>query len=263
MGSLLNSVLTHPLTRGMSVDDPRTTLLRREIIRGKPFLLAIYREWYRLLLAALPDEGPILEIGSGAGFFGELSSRIITSEVFDLPGVDVTVDGRNLPFERSDLSGIAMTDVLHHIPDVRVFFKEATRCVRPGGRMVMIEPWRTPWSEWVYKNLHSEPFEPDAGWQIPQTGPLSGANGALPWILFDRDRAQFERDYPEWSIQSVTPIMPFAYLLSGGVSLRSLMPGWSYGMWRKLEGRLNPNRWAMFALIDLERKAYNRSGGAA
>lgn len=254
MAGLLNSLLAHPLTRGLSVDDPRTTLLRREIIHSKPFLLAIYREWYQLLLAALPEEGAILEIGSGAGFFGEMSPRVITSEVFEMPGVDVIVDGRNLPFERAGLSGIAMTDVLHHIPDVRVFFEEATRCVRPGGRMVMIEPWRTPWSEWVYCNLHSEPFEPEAGWLIPATGPLSGANGALPWILFERDRDLFEREYPEWAIRSITPIMPFAYLLSGGVSLRSLMPGWAYGLLRRLEGRLQPERWAMFALIEMERQ---------
>ncbi len=254
MTSLLNSLLAHPLTKGMSVDDPRTTLLRREIIRSKPFLVAIYREWYKLLLSALPDEGPILEVGSGAGFFGEMSPRIITSEVFELPGIDVLLDGTRLPFGEAELYGIAMTDVLHHIPDVRVFFAEATRCVRPGGRMVMVEPWLTPWSKWVYKNLHSEPFEPEADWLIPETGPLSGANGALPWILFARDRNQFETDFPQWSIESVEPIMPFAYLLSGGVSLRSLMPGWSYDVLRKLESWLVPDRWAMFALIELERK---------
>jgi len=254
LADLLRNLLAHPLTRGMSVDDPATTRLRREIIRSKPFLAAIYREWYELLLKALPDEGLVLEVGSGAGFFGEMSSRIITSEVFELPGIDVLLDGTSLPFEQAELSGIAMTDVLHHIPDVRVFFAEATRCVRPGGRMVMVEPWRTPWSERVYRNLHPEPFEPDAGWLIPETGPLSGANGALPWILFNRDRAQFEADYPQWSIASITPIMPFTYLLSGGVSLRSLMPGWSYSLCRKLENRLDPNRWAMFAMIELERK---------
>lgn len=253
MGGLLTNLLAHPLTKGMCVDDPNTTILRRQIIRSKPFLRAIYREWYRLLLDALPEEGPILEIGSGAGFFSEMSSRVITSEVLDLPGVDLLVDGRNFPFRNAALSGIAMTDVLHHIPDVRVFFAEATRCVRPGGGMVMVEPWRTPWSEWVYRNLHPEPFEPDAGWLIPEAGPLSGANGALPWIVFDRDREEFERAYPWWSVKSITPLMPISYLLSGGVSLRSLMPGWTYGFWRKLEGKLNQDRWAMFALIELTR----------
>jgi hypothetical protein len=30
-GSILSNLLTHPLTRGMSIDDPRTTDLRRYI----------------------------------------------------------------------------------------------------------------------------------------------------------------------------------------------------------------------------------------
>jgi len=42
------------------------------------------------------------------------------------------------------LRAIVMTDVLHHIPNVESFFAEAARCVRPGGVIVMIEPWLTP-----------------------------------------------------------------------------------------------------------------------
>jgi len=254
MSGLVSRLLAHPLTRGLSVDDPRTTLLRREIIKSKPFLISIYLEWYQLLFSALPSEGSILEVGSGAGFFAEMSHRVITSEVFELPGIDVLLDGVTLPFENGELGGIAMTDVLHHMPDVSVFFAEATRCIRPGGRMVMIEPWRTPWSERIYKNLHAEPFEPEAGWEIPATGPLSGANGALPWIVFERDRLRFERDFPEWSIESIDLMMPLVYLLSGGVSMRSLMPGWSYPLWRRFERRLDVAKWGMFALIVLSRK---------
>lgn len=254
ISGLLNKILAHPLTRGLSVDDPNTTLLRRRIIKEKTFLLSIYQEWYWLILKSIPSEGIVLEIGSGAGFLGDISGRIITSEVFNLPGVDVVIDGRFLPFSDSEFSSVVMTDVLHHISDVSVFFSESARCVRSGGRMVMIEPWRTPWSEWVYRNLHSEPFEPESTWFIPDTGPLSGANGALPWILFCRDLNKFERDFPEWSLKSIKPIMPFTYLLSGGVSLRSLMPGWSYRFWRKLENTLDQSKWGMFALIELERK---------
>jgi hypothetical protein len=47
-------------------------------------------------------------------------------------------------------------------------------------------------------------------------------------------------------------MMPIAYLLSGGVSLRGLFPGWIYRPVRKLEALLRPDRWSMFALIELE-----------
>lgn len=253
MAGLLNRLLAHPLTRGLEVDDPRTTMLRRQIIREKPFLEAIYREWYLLLLARLSTGGRLLELGSGAGFLRDMAPEVITSEVFPTPGVMLVADGQRMPFQTAGLDAIVMTDVFHHIPDVASFLAEGARCVRSGGRMLMIEPWLTPWAQWVYRNLHSEPFEPDAGWTIPPSGPLSGANGALPWIVFARDRERFEREFPEWRLNAIEPLMPLAYLLSGGVSLRSLMPGWCYGLWRKLESGLDQHRWAMFALIELER----------
>jgi hypothetical protein len=116
----------------------------------------------------------------------------------------------------------------------------------------MIEPWWTPWSEWVYTHLHSEPFSPGSEWGIPNTGPLSGANGALPWIVFHRDRALFETRFPQWHLKNIEPMMPFSYLLSGGVSMRSLMPGWTYRSVRAVERMLDQKCLAMFALIELE-----------
>ena len=69
---MLQGWLAHPLTRGLDIDDPRTTELRRSIIRYKKFLRRIYEEWYTALAGALPEvQGPVLELGSGAGFLRE------------------------------------------------------------------------------------------------------------------------------------------------------------------------------------------------
>ena len=105
----------------------------------------------------------------------------------------------------------------------------------------MIEPWVSAWSRFVYRNFHHEPFLPDASdWTFAESGPLSGANGALPWIVFERDRVTFSGEFRQWRIDSIRPTMPFRYLLSGGVSLRSLMPGWTFGAWRGIERALDP-----------------------
>ena len=149
-----------------------------------------------------------------------------------------------------------MTNVLHHLPDARRFFRQAGECVRPGGVVVMIEPWVNAWATFVYTRLHHEPFRPDAKeWGFPSAGPLSGANGALPWIIFERDRTRFEQEFPEWKIEVVAPMMPFRYLLSGGVSLRGLMPGWSSPLWRSLESIAHAGapQLGMFARIGLRR----------
>ena len=255
---LLHSLLAHPRTRHLDVDDPRTTELRRDIIREKPFLKRIYDDWYRLISAALPDDrGPVLELGSGAGFLREFAPReLITSERFYCASVDAILDAQALPFADGSLRAIVLTDVLHHLPRVRAFFREADRTLRPGGTIVMIEPWVTTWSRVVYTRLHHEPFRPETReWEFSETGPLSSANGALPWIVFVRDRARFEHEFPGLRIETITPFMPFRYLVSGGVSLRTLMPAWTYAGWSRLETSLTPlmHRWAMFAFIVLRR----------
>jgi SAM-dependent methyltransferase len=255
---LLKAWLEHPLTRGIDIDDPATTWMRREIVRQKPFLRRIYEEWYTLLAAAVPAApAPAVELGAGAGFLEQYVPRLITSEIFRCPNITMVLDAQALPFADRSLRAIVMTDVLHHLPDVARFFAAAERCVQPGGVIAMIEPWVTPWARRVYTNLHHEPFLPEAAsWTFPPTGPLSGANGAMPWIVFHRDRSRFEREFPGWAIETIRPLMPFRYLVSGGVSLRSLMPGWTFGAWTALERSLTPwmDRWAMFAFIVLRRR---------
>lgn len=254
---MLKALIAHPLTRNQDLDDPQTTTLRRRIIREKRFLENIYLEWYSMIVSALPPGcTQVLELGSGGGFLSEILPRLITSEVFLCPGINVVLDGREIPITSGNLDAIVMVDVLHHISDPRRFFTSAARCVRLGGSIIMIEPWVSPWSRFVYQRLHHEPFLPEVvEWEFPSSGPLSGANSALPWILFERDRSQFEREFLVWKVQEIERFMPLRYLLSGGVSLRSLSPAWSFNFWREIEEWLKPwmGKFAMFAKIVLQR----------
>ena len=251
----LKTALAHPLTRNLSIDDPETTVFRAEIIREKAFLRRIYETWYRLLIENIPiGDGQVAEIGAGAGFLKELYPAAITSEVFHSVNIDIVYNALSIPFKAGALRSLLLVDVLHHIPDPSAFFSEATRCVKSGGRCLMVEPWNTGWSRWVYTHLHHEPFDLNGGWAIPFTGPLSGANGALPWILFGRDREIFSRRFPEWRISGITPMMPLVYPLSGGISLRSFLPAWTYPLFRRIETSSGfEKKAAMFALIILDR----------
>jgi SAM-dependent methyltransferase len=249
---MLRQLLAHPLTRGIDLDDPKTTALRKQIIQSKPFLRRIYDDWYRWIAQQIPaGDGGVLELGSGAGYFDQVAPGTITSEIFTVPGIRCVLDGQQMPLPDASLKSIVMSDVLHHLPQVRKFFAEASRTLRPGGVVAMVEPWNTAWSRLIYNHLHHEPFRPDAdAWEFPSSGPLSGANGALPWICFVRDRKAFEREFPQLAIERVQPIMPLRYLLSGGVSMRSLMPGFATGLVSVVE-KLWPG--AMFARILLRR----------
>jgi SAM-dependent methyltransferase len=251
------NILKHPLARNLDIDDPQTTYIRKKIIRNKPFLRKIYKDWYDWIASSIPDgEGRVLELGSGAGFLNEFVPDLITTDIFFCPIVDIVLDGCALPFAEGSLKAIVMVDVFHHIPDVRAFLSEAVRCLRKDGKVLMVEPWVTAWSAFFYTHLHHEPFNKRAQfWSFVKAGPLSGANSALPWIVFARDRMIFKKDYYQLAIDNIFIEKPFIYILSGGVSLRSLMPVFLYEPLIRLENSLN--RWkdklGMFARIELSR----------
>src|SRR6185312_9114426 len=114
----LKSLLAHPLTKGLDLDDPQTTDLRLRIVKSKPFLRRIYDDWYTSIRAGIPPgEGSILELGSGAGYFQQFVPEAIQSEVFLCRNVDLVTDARRLPFADGGLKAIVMTDVFHHIPN--------------------------------------------------------------------------------------------------------------------------------------------------
>ncbi len=254
---MLKKLFAHPLTRGLNIDGPRCTELRRSVIQNKTFLRQIYINWYKSLIMLLPPgEAPVLELGSGSGFLSDFISNLITSDISQIPGMDVVLNGQSHPFKEGSLRGIVMVDVLHHIPDVKSFFAESVRCIKPGGVIVMVEPWVTRWSALIYRYLHHEPYQPETKhWDFAEGGPLSQANLALPWIIFARDRKKFERQFPKWRIKQVTLHSPFCYLLSGGVSLRSLLPGCLFETCHQIENMLTlwMDSLAMFGTIALVR----------
>jgi SAM-dependent methyltransferase len=255
MRGALQRLLEHPLTNGLDIDAPETTALRRQIITSKPFLRSVYVDWYRAIVRWIPPgNGHVLEIGSGGGFFDQQAPESITSEVFWVPHVGLVADAQSLPINTGSLKAIVMTNVFHHLPNVARFLTEAERCLRPGGRIIMVEPWNTGWSRFVHRAFHNEEMIPDAtSWDLPPSGPLSGANAALPWIVMVRDRERLEREW-RMKVGLSQPFMPFRYIVSGGVSLRSLQPGWLYPFWCWVDRlKLFRSRFAVFAVIVVDR----------
>lgn len=255
---LLDKLKLPEVDNAASLDDAALSQLHRQIICKKKFLRRIYEDFYQELMEAAgfrPNKS-ILELGSGGGFLKELYPTIITSDVLQLPSVDKIFSATAMPFDDQSLDAIVMIDVLHHIPDVRAFFREAARCLKPGGRVVMIEPANTCWGRFIYTHFHHEGFDPAARWEFQSQGPLSTANGALPWIVFHRDRRQFESEFPSLQIMNIRHHTPFRYLLSGGLTLRQLVPTWSYPVFKVLEFCLNPlsGSLGMFQTIILEKK---------
>lgn len=239
------------------LDDPATTLLHAQIVQEKPFLKRLYLDFYHQLKNSLPQtqNDLIVELGSGGGFIKNVIPNAMTSDVLDIPNLDKVFSALDMPFEDNRVDAFLMFDVLHHITDPGLFFTEATRCLKPLGRIIMVEPANTPWARFIYKNFHHEAFDLNANWNLNKTGPLSQANGALPWIIFARDRKTFEKQFPSLNIIQIHNHTPFRYLLSGGLSLKQLLPSFTYPIVKAVEFILTPmnNMIGMFQTIILEK----------
>lgn len=222
------------------LDDVERIRIHKEIIKSKPFLHRLYSEWYEFFLEeskCLP-EGQIVEIGSGGGFLKERIPSLITSDVLPFPENDLTFSALDMPFENASVSGIFMVNVFHHLPEASDFLKETSRVLKHDGKLIIIEPANSKWGRIVYRRLHHEPFNPESDWTIMDTGPLSGANGALPWIVFERDKEKYKKEFPDLIIEDIFYHTPFRYILSGGLSFKQLVPDFSYGFFRSLDLKL-------------------------
>lgn len=243
------------------LDDPSVTQLHGEIIQQKPFLRNIYVDFYNKLKNCIGDteNKTIVELGSGGGFIKEVIPNAITSEVIEVPTVDVIFSAMEMPFDDASVDAFVMIDVLHHIQQPRVFFKEALRCLSHGGKIVMVEPAATPWARFVYKNFHHEIFDTGAGWELGEGGPLSHGNDAMPWVIFCRDRAIFESEFADLKIRSISNHTPIRYLVSGGFTLRQLAPGFMWPVFGAIEWVLSPfsSIFGMFQTIVLEHSKDN------
>ncbi|UCE59708.1 MAG: class I SAM-dependent methyltransferase, partial [Phycisphaerales bacterium] len=198
----------------------------------------------------------LVEIGSGGGFLKEAIPGVITSDILDLPNVDRCFSALKMPFGDGTVDAFFMVDVLHHIPDAREFLGEMQRCLKVGGRVAMIEPANTAWARFIYRNLIDEPFDPQGDWSFPQQDrPVSAANIALPWIVFTRDRERFELEFPSYNIVKLELHTPLRYLVSGGLSVRQLVPSFTYPLVKAVEAAVSPfTRYlAMFQTVVLQK----------
>ena len=199
----------------------------REVWRRKAVLRTVYSDLYRRVVGACRS-GPILEVGGGSGNFKEFHTDMLTLDIQVAPWVDIVADAQKLPFSQASFDNIVLFDVLHHIPRPVRFLDEAVRILRPGGRLVMMEPGITPVSFVFYRWFHAEPVvlgadplmeQPSEGRRYP-----FDANQAIPTLLFGRHRKRLSRRFPELRVTECRYLSLFAYPLSGGFQPWSLIP---------------------------------------
>jgi SAM-dependent methyltransferase len=191
----------------------------RKIWFEKPVLRDIYLNYFEMIKNASVN-GPILEIGGGSGNFKEFLPESISIDIVPLPWLDIIAHAHMLPFKKESFGNIVMIDVLHHIEHPSCFFKEADRILKPGGRIILIEPAITLTSRIFLHLFHPEPIDmsvdPFSEQTIDPAREPFDANQAIPTLLFGRYRMDFVRKFPDLNIISLKYLDLFAYPLSGG-----------------------------------------------
>jgi SAM-dependent methyltransferase len=228
----LRQWLTEPMVRHLDPDATDFTVTHREVLRRKPMLRWLFESFYRecremdrRYFGDCP--GLRLEIGSGSSFFQEVYHDVVTSDIKPVPFLQLAANAEALPLTDGSLRALYAINVFHHLPHPRLFFRELLRVLHPGGGAVLIEPYYGPVARFLFRRLHaSEGFDPMVfGWERPQAGgPMSGANQALSYVVFVRDRMIFNEKFPELEVVVDRPHTHLLYFLSGGVNFRQLAP---------------------------------------
>lgn len=263
----LRGWLLNRSVRSLDADSVDFSMAHRQAVREKAILRRLFESFYRecrsMDLRYFGNcPGRRLEIGSGAGIVNEIFPDMITSDVKLLPFVDIVLNAAALPFSEGSLRSIYAINVFHHLADPRAFLREALRVLYPGGGVILIEPFYGLLARWLFKNLHAaEGFDPEApDWErLHDSGPFSNANQALSYLVFKRDRARFESEFPGLRLLCTRPHTHLWYLVSGGANFRQLAPDRFTPAVRLAERMLAPfNRWIALQHTIVLRKNFGK-----
>lgn len=226
----------------------------REVWAQKESLRLVYGRWHKSIKAACVD-GPTLEVGGGGGHFKETWPRIISSDIVYSPWLDVQLDCMHLPLASGCLANVVGVDVLHHLADIDQALGEIARVLRPGGRLVFVEPYISPFSHLVRRLFHEEEIDlSDEALYSEQKLPEQ-ANDAMPTLVFWRGKERLGERFPMFDFMRLRLSDPLVYPLTGGFGHKSILPQGILKALAKIEPVLTPlHRLMAFKMLVVAQK---------
>jgi len=218
-------------------------LRHRRVWEQKPILRRVYNdEFFARLIASRKPNGVSVEVGAGPGFFKQFAPDIFSTDLIWCPWLDAIADAQRLPFRSNSVANVFGLDMLHHLATPMTFLSEVARILVPGGRLILVEPWITPFSYFIFRFLHQErcdlsetPWVQNQASAAPEKMAFDG-NQAIPYLLFGpKHRASTLSSLPELKLLALEPFCLFAYLLSGGFKPMNLLPESLYSAVSKFE----------------------------
>ncbi len=265
--STLLAWLQEPEVRGCSVDGIDRFRAHRQVLDRKPAIRDVFGEFHRCFAALdaryLQGSGTVIELGAGVYPVRETLPAVLATDLVAAQHLDRALDAQAMALPDSSVRAFYLQNSFHHFPEPERFFAELERTLVAGGGAVLIEPAAGPLASWLYPRLFaSEGYDKRAlDWETAVAGPMSGANQALSYLIFDRDLARFQLAHPDLEIVHRDVLGNWLrYLLSGGLNFRALVPGWMMSAVAGLEWLLSPMRNALglHRVLVLRKRANSR-----
>lgn len=212
----------------LETDSDSYAASHREAMLAKLILRSAFDELYdsfEQVSGPLTEYGSTVELGAGLSLIKERFPFVTTADIRDLPGVDKVVDAQETGYSDGAIHAVLAINLFHHVSDPGLFLAEMARILKPGGRLVVIEPSRTVLSRFVHSVIHedeyfdlSEPYD-----RVMVSGPLSGANQARIHLYL---REGTGGPLPEGLrlVRREFLRSTVRYVISGGLNFRSLAP---------------------------------------
>lgn len=250
MSSIFNFLRDSSLAE-MDIDGTNRLNLHRNMLKKKRMLRNVFTEFHHLFKKLdrqfFSGNGLEVELGAGVSPIRDSYPDVLATDIVAVPHLDRVINAEEMDLEGSSVRTIYGQNCFHHFPHPDQFFNELERILIPGGGAILIEPFHGPFASFLYKRLfRTEGFDKtQLSWNTPATGPMNGANQALSYIIFIRDRAEFERKYPSLKIMLLHPLDNYLkYLISGGLNFQQLLPDRMNGIINFIEKLLRPlNQW--------------------
>lgn len=259
---MLLDLLQDPLMKGVNVDGEDRLVAHRKIMVRKRMLREVFTEFHHIFRKLddkyLTASGSRIELGAGIAPIRDSYSDVLATDVIYDNHLDCVLDAENMDLPDSSVRVIYGQNCFHHFPHPDRFFSELDRALAPGGGVILLEPYYGFLATFLFKRLFkTEGFDKEfLSWETPVAGPMNGANQALSYIVFVRDREEFERKYPMLEIVHQELCQNhFKYLFSGGLNFRQLLPDWMVPVINLFQMALSPfDRWLSLHHIVLIRK---------
>ncbi len=241
--------LQEPEVVGCPVDGVARLEAHRSVLERKAMIREVFDEFHqvfaRLDQRYFTGEGLVVELGAGVYPVRETIPTVLATDIVSSPNLDRVIDASAMDLAHDSVRAFYLQNVFHHFPEPSRFFAELERTLQPGGGAILIEPASGPLAAWLYPRLFAtEGYDKGAAnWETPVGGPMSGANQALTYLVFDRDVARFLAEHPMLEIvyRDVLRNWP-RYLLSGGLNFRPLFPSAGTGLLKLFERAVSPLR---------------------